>query len=77
MGKIGTDKPLKELKEELKWLEETPLWVGNDGSPSLLLILFILITGIAGGIIIILVYRSIKKRNLRKKIEQGVVGGKK
>ena len=64
------NKNLKELKEELKWLEETPFYISRDGAPSLLLILFIIFTGIIFGIIIILTYKYFKKRNLRKKIKE-------
>ena len=65
-----TEKTLEELKEELNWLETTPFWVGNDGCPSLLLILFVLITGIVLGIIIILIYRSVRKDRLKKQIKE-------
>ena len=64
------EKSLKELKEELKWLEETSIFTGKDGMPSVALILFALITGILPGIIILLIYRSVQKDKLRKKITE-------
>ncbi|MFC2016580.1 hypothetical protein ACFLUF_02575 [Chloroflexota bacterium] len=63
-------KTLKELKEELKWLEETPFYIGKDGAPSIALILFIILTGFILGIIIIIVYRNFEKRSLREAIKE-------
>ena len=65
-----TEKTLKELKEELIWLETTPFWIGKDGDISLLLMLFVLITGIVLGIIIILIYKSVRKDILKKQIKE-------
>ncbi len=64
------EKSLKELKEELKWLEETPIYIGGDGAPSLLLILLILLTGILFGIVFLLIIRFIRKSKLEKKIDE-------
>jgi len=61
---------LKELQEKLKWLEETPWYIGKDGLPSILLILLTIVTGIVLGIIIILILRNIEKNRLREKIKQ-------
>lgn len=61
---------IKELEEELKWLEETPFYIGRDGMPSMLLILFVLFTGILPGILIVLGYKAYRKYSIKKKISQ-------
>ena len=65
-----SNKSLKELREELDWLENTPFYIGRDGSPSLGLIFLVIISGIVWGIIGILIYKYFKKRSLRKKISE-------
>jgi len=59
---------IKILKEELKWLEETLFWIGRDGMPNMLLVIGMFITGILPMVIIILIHKFFKKRNLRKQI---------
>ena len=63
-------KTLKEMEDELKWMEETPFYIGRDGAPSIPLILFIIFGGVIPTIIIIIAYRKFKKRNLRKAIKE-------
>ena len=53
-------KSLEELKANLKWIEETPFYIGDDGLPSGLLIFT--------GIIPTLLFRFIKKKLLKRKI---------
>ena len=62
-------KSLKELKDELEWLEKTPFYMSKDGAPSPLIILFIITTGIIIGLAILLFFKFLKKRRLRKKIK--------
>lgn len=61
-------KNLKELKEELFWLENNPCYIGKDGMPSPLLIIFILLTGIIWGFAILILVRHIKIKRLKRKI---------
>jgi hypothetical protein len=62
-------KTLQELKKELNWLETNPFYIGRDGMPDLKILLFIILTGIIWGFLIVLIYKKIKKRNLKKKIK--------
>ncbi len=61
---------LDELKENLRLEEETPFYANNDGTPSILCIIFIVFTGILLGIIILIIYKNLKKSNLKKKIAE-------
>jgi len=55
-------KSLKELKEELSWLETTPFYLGKDGYP-LPFFLF-------PGLLPLFVYKQFRKIWLRKKIKE-------
>lgn len=68
MINMNKAKKIKELQEELDWLENTPFYIGDDGMPSIPVVIIILLTGIIWGIIGILVYRHFRKKYLRKKI---------
>ena len=63
------DLSIKELEEELKWLEETPFYIGRDGMPSIALILFTILTGLIIGIIIIKVWRRYRIKVLKEEIK--------
>ena len=76
-GKWKTSsKPIKEtidkskLKEELKWLKETPFWIGKDGIVSFPMILFLLFTGVITGIIIVLVYKYYRIWKIKKLLNE-------
>ena len=64
------NRDLKELKEELDWLENTPFYIGRDGLPSAGLILFIMFTGIIFGIMGIFIYKQFKKKSIKEKIKE-------
>jgi len=63
-------KEIDNLKEELNWLKSNPIYMNKDGMPDPLTILFIFFTGIIFGIILLVIYKYIKKRNLIKKINK-------
>ncbi len=57
-----------KFKKKLEWLENTPWYIGKDGMPNMALIFGVFITGIIPLIIIILLYRSHRKKYLKKKL---------
>ena len=60
---------LDKLKEKLEWLEDTSVFLGSDGLPSIRKVLLILITGIVPGLLVIYGVRSYDKYMVRKKIQ--------
>jgi len=65
---MANEKTIKDSKEKLKWLEETPFYIGNDGMPSVPLILFGILGTLGTGLIVVLTYKYFKKKSLRKYI---------
>jgi len=61
-------KTLKEYKEELDYLENAYWFQGQDGYPSVGLILSWLFTGGLVGYIIIKIYRHYKKKYVKDRI---------
>jgi len=61
---------IDKLKEELDWLENTSWYIGNDGLPSLPLILLSLFSGIAFGIIVIILYKKFRTKYVKDKLTE-------
>ena len=61
---------IKELEEKRDFLKKLPFYSSENKKHSILLIIFILLTGIIIGIIIIKVYRFLQIENINDKIKK-------